>query len=248
MQGSVKLVLLLDYDGTLAPIAPTPGEARMKASLRRKLKKLAASKNLILGIVSGRSLRDVRKQVGIQRIVYAGNHGLEIAGHGINFVEPKARRLRPVIRHIGKELSKLSHGIKGVWLEDKGLTLSVHFRKASRSSALLIERRTREFLRPFVSKKQVVISEGKKVLEVRPRTKWDKGRALEFILQYFSKMKPRQLLCPIYAGDDKTDEAAFKAVKRVGGVGILVSKRPKPTQAGFRISSPAEVEKYLAFF
>ena len=83
------------------------------------------------------------------------------------------------------------------------------------------------------------------MLEIRPVIKWDKGRALEFLLGALG-FADRADVFPIYIGDDRTDEDAFKVLRRRGqGVGILVSKHPKDTSASFSLQEPAEVMEFL---
>jgi len=89
------------------------------------------------------------------------------------------------------------------------------------------------------------LTQGRMVLEVRPTIKWDKGRALEFLLESLGFADCANVL-PVYIGDDRTDEDAFKALRRRGqGVGILVSKHPKETTANYSLREPAEVMEFL---
>jgi trehalose 6-phosphate phosphatase len=89
------------------------------------------------------------------------------------------------------------------------------------------------------------LSQGRMVFEVRPTIKWDKGKALEFLLDSLGFADCSDVL-PVYIGDDRTDEDAFKVLRRRGqGVGILVSKHPKETSASFSLQEPAEVMEFL---
>ena len=89
------------------------------------------------------------------------------------------------------------------------------------------------------------LSQGRMVFEVRPTIKWDKGKALEFLLESLGYADCSNVL-PVYIGDDRTDEDAFKVLRRRGqGVGILVSKHPKETSASFSLQEPAEVMEFL---
>jgi len=87
------------------------------------------------------------------------------------------------------------------------------------------------------------LTQGRMVFEVRPTIKWDKGKALEFLLESLGFADCSNVL-PVYIGDDRTDEDAFKVLRRRGqghGVGILVSKHPKETSASYSLQEPAEV-------
>jgi trehalose 6-phosphate phosphatase len=89
------------------------------------------------------------------------------------------------------------------------------------------------------------VTQGRMVFEVRPTIKWDKGKALEFLLESLGYADCADVL-PVYIGDDRTDEDAFKALRRRGqGIGILVSKHPKETSASFSLQEPAEVMEFL---
>lgn len=89
------------------------------------------------------------------------------------------------------------------------------------------------------------LSQGRMVLEVRPTIKWDKGKALEFLLDSLGFADCADVL-PVYIGDDRTDEDAFKVLRKRGqGVGILVSKCPKETSASYSLQDPTEVMEFL---
>src|SRR5512135_2546299 len=98
------LVVFLDFDGTLAPLAATPDRAVLPAGLKRVLKALAASPHTRLAFVSGRTLRDLKKKVGLRNVVYAGNHGLEISGPGIAFRSRLPPKTSGALKRIAGEL------------------------------------------------------------------------------------------------------------------------------------------------
>ena len=114
--------LFLDYDGTLTPIVETPDKAIISKERRSLLKKLSTSPHSRVAIISGRSLSDIKATVGLKDIIYAGNHGLEIEGPKIKFESQLSPRLKAVIRHIAEDLARRLSAIKGIVIEDKGLT------------------------------------------------------------------------------------------------------------------------------
>ncbi|HEY4484917.1 MAG TPA: trehalose-phosphatase, partial [Nitrospiria bacterium] len=118
--------IFLDFDGTLAPIAPRPEQAWLPYKTRLLLKSL--SRRVPVVIVSGRSLRDIRFRVGLERIIYAGNHGLEIAGCGLRHRIGDAIHWRRFLKAVAEQLRKDLSGLPGILFEDKGSTLSVHYR------------------------------------------------------------------------------------------------------------------------
>jgi len=231
-------LLLLDYDGTLTPIVERPELALLPPDVARTLRTL--SRRLKVVIMSGRSLRDLRKLVGEKGVYYGGNHGLEIRGPGISFVLPEATRLRPLLRRVSRELRKRTKGVKGALVEDKGLSLSLHYRLVDPEREGEVRRILEEVLEPH--RDRLRITEGKKVLEVRPNLRWDKGRASLLLLRL---LDPERKLLPVYLGDDRTDEDAFRVLNPRGGVTVLVSERPANSNARFFLRSPKEVALFL---
>ena len=125
-----KILLALDFDGTLTPIRSRPEEAVLAEPVRSLLARLAQLLRVDVMIASGRSLDDVRSRVGLPQLIYSGNHGLEIQGHGLEFVEPRARAAAGPLRELVRRAERLLANVPGVLLEPKGLTASVHYRTA----------------------------------------------------------------------------------------------------------------------
>ena len=118
-----RILLLSDYDGTLTPIVERPEMANIKESTRRLLQSLVFQPHLTLGIISGRALIDLKNRVNVSGVIYAGNHGFEIEGPGISFVNPLADEIRPFFRGISQLLSLALEATKGVFVENKGLII-----------------------------------------------------------------------------------------------------------------------------
>lgn len=233
----MKLILLLDYDGTLTSIAKHPRLAVLVKKQRKILKRLTVHPNIKAVIVSGRKLSDVKSMIGIPRFTCVGNHGCEIALAGKRIVHPSARRFAPLLKRIRKELSaKLK--IKGVFFEDKEFTLSIHYRLAVKRDLSRFKRFFYEAIRPW--KEKVKITTGKKVYEIQPPFDLDKGKAVIFLIRKLGLSK----YFPIYIGDDKTDEDAFKVLKEKG-ITIRVG-RCRKSAAKYYVSNIADVYKYLS--
>jgi trehalose 6-phosphate phosphatase len=235
--GSAKrTILFLDFDGTLVPIVRDPGEARLAPGTRLVLEKLSRQRDLLVAVVSGRSLRDLSARVGLPGIVYAGNHGLEIEGKSMSFLEPTAVRMRPMLGAQAEVLRKSLSNIHGVQIEDKGLTLSVHYRNVPANLQKTVEEVVREKVRKGGKFR---LTEGKKVMEVRPPVSWHKGEAVCWI--------QKQVEAPalsIYIGDDSTDEDAFLALP--DGVTIRVGGNVN-SLAGYSVANPDEVRLFLTW-
>lgn len=240
-----RIALFSDYDGTLAPIVERPELAEMPSGTRESLKKLAQRSHYSIGIVSGRALSDLRDRVGIKGIIYAGNHGLEIEGPGIRFVDPVAEEIRPLLNLMGRVLTNAMKTIKGATVEDKGLTLSVHYRMADIHEESRVKNTFDNTVATAHSLGKIRVTRGKKVFEVRPPVDWDKGRAIAFLLDAYARQSGKGLVLPIFLGDDATDEDGFRVLKERNGISIYVGPGGASSSAMYFLRSPNEVETFL---
>jgi trehalose 6-phosphate phosphatase len=237
------LLLALDFDGTIAPIVKRPQDAYMLDSARLAIESLLKRSDTDIAIVSGRALDDLRERCGMSGVYYAGNHGLQIAGPGVNEVRAEALPMVPRVRAIAAELKDALIGIHGVYIEDKELTLSVHSRMIDDEN---VRERVHDTVRQIVgvAGNGIKLTYGKRVVEVRPDVAWHKGDATLFLLDRVTAARGSPLF-PIYIGDDLTDEDAFVAMRGVG-VGVLVAAElPAETAASAWVASPQEVEFVL---
>ncbi|HET7463707.1 MAG TPA: trehalose-phosphatase [Longimicrobium sp.] len=242
-RGAGALVLLLDFDGTLAPIVDRPELAAMPNETRRALERLMARPGVEVAVVSGRGLADVRERAAIPGIAYAGNHGMEIHGPGIDRVHLEAAAARPLLERAAAELAAAIAPIPGAFVEDKELTLSVHFRLAPRDRLDELNAIIHRVVDPIPG---VHVTHGKQVTEVRPDVDWNKGKAVLFLLE---QMDPPPGAPVLYLGDDRTDEDAFRALREWSGAGegILVSEHPEDDSAATcHVREPAEVAQVFA--
>ena len=236
-RASGRLVLLLDFDGTLAPIVDRPELAAMPDRTRRALDRLMAMEGVTVAVVSGRGLGDVRERAAIAGIAYAGNHGMEIEGAGLRRIHPEAAAARPQLEAVAASIEPALEGIDGAFLEDKGLTLSIHYRMAPDHAEEVRE----IVLEAAGGRPELEVFDGKMIVEVRPRVEWHKGKAVLFLLD---QMRPPADAPVLYLGDDRTDEDAFRALAERGGAaeGILVAPQPSAESAATSyLRDPAEV-------
>ena len=236
-----RLLLALDFDGTLSPIVPRPEEASILPAAARALTRLADRPDTLVAIVSGRGLDDVRARVREDRAFFAGNHGYEIEGPGVRHRIDAAERLRPEFRMLSERLRhELAH-IPGAEIEDKGITISVHYRRVD-DPALAEEIRTATVRE--AERSGVRATHGKRVVELRPPFDWHKGRAVEFLIDSLGSDGP---VFPVFIGDDVTDEDAFHAVRDRGGLAILVAEGDdsRETVAHARVASPERLVPLL---
>jgi len=236
-----RLLLALDFDGTLAPIVPRPEEAAILPAASRALRRLADRPDTLVAIVSGRGVEDVRARVREERAFFAGNHGFEIEGPGIRHRIDEAERHRPELRAATERLRAEFAEVEGAEIEDKGITVSVHYRRVNDPEAVELVRQAavREGERSGLR-----VTHGRRIVELRPPVDWHKGRAVDFLIDALQAEGP---LYPVFIGDDVTDEDAFAAVQARDGVAILVAAPglPRPTAAHARIDSPEDLVPLL---
>jgi len=234
--GAGRAAVFLDYDGTLTPIVSQPEEAWLSDSMRQKLRELAA--RAPVAILSGRDLDDVRRRMNIDAIVYAGSHGFDIAGpHGLR--RQMATEFLSNLDMAEKELHAVLGGISGARVERKRFSVAAHYRNVKGNDVPKVEQAVSEVATRHRGLRRM---EGKKVFELLPAIAWDKGKAMLWLLETLGL--ERGNIRPIFIGDDRTDEDAFRALEQ-RGIGILVSEQSQPTGAKYSLKDPAEVEYFL---
>ena len=237
------IYLFIDYDGTLTPIVEQPDKAAISEDMRNLLRDLSTKQGCSVGIISGRALKDIKRMVGLKRIIYVGNHGLEIEGSKIKFESQISSQLFSIIRNLKEELTNKLSKIKGIFVEDKDVTLSVHYRLATRSSYLLAKKIIEEVIQPFLARNKIKVSYGKKVIDIKPPVQWNKGRVVAWLLARQTFILGNHQIMPIYLGDDVTDEDAFGMLKNKG-LTIYIGK-PKNSQAKYYLKDTQEVFEFL---
>src|SRR5262252_3697675 len=231
-----RLAVFLDYDGTLTPIVSHPEDASLSDSMRQTLRSLAA--RMPVAILSGRDLDDVRGRVLVDGIVYAGSHGFDIVGAGGLRRELGAAFLS-VLDAGEKELREELDEIPGAQLERKHFSVAAHYRNVNEHDAVRVATAVDAVAARHRELRRI---NGKKVYELLPDIDWNKGKAVLWLLETVELERGKVL--PIYIGDDRTDEDAFRALEK-RGVGILVSEHPQATAANFCLNNPEEVERFL---
>jgi len=232
-----RLYLALDYDGTLTRIVNDPEHALLPKRTKELLQSIAAKNRCFLIIVSGRRVVDLIKLVDIDRAYYVGNHGLEIRGPGYRFVGHNgAKKLSHCLPELSRKLNQRLFAT-GAVLENKGLTLSVHYRNVRRSSIPVVLSTVRQILQDYDMFGAIF---DKKVIDIRPNLAWNKGSALEVLRQHLGRYPM------VYIGDDRTDEDAF--VKLKDALTVLVSCRPRSSGASYYLKSTRDVAVFLRLF
>ncbi|HAG08339.1 MAG TPA: trehalose-phosphatase [Desulfotomaculum sp.] len=232
-----QVLLMLDYDGTLVPLAPTPAQARPAAELLRILKKLGGRPQYKVAVISGRTLSDLTNLLPVPGIFLIGGHGIEVMspyGEVTHLLDHK--HITKIINELEQLARCCLNDKDGFLLENKGYSLAIHYRLAGPSMAKGALNKFIELSKPIIQKHGLNILPGKKVLEIRPLD-IHKGKAVNYLQQLY----PHSLA--VYYGDDTTDEDAFRALKE--GLSILVSPRTRVSAAKFKLNSSLEVLEVL---
>jgi trehalose 6-phosphate phosphatase len=229
------IALFFDVDGTLVEIEREPGAVRVPGHLRGILSDLQRATGGALALVSGRTLAQLDRLFAPLRLSAAGLHGLE--RRNLNSEVVRARPDPVVLDAARAQLAEFAERHPGVLLEDKGLTLALHYRNAPEHEAAATA--TAEAA-VAASRGALVLLRGKMVLELKPPG-WDKGQAIAAFLRE-APFAGRQ---PVFAGDDVTDEAGFEIVNRQGGVTIRIGADAAPTHARYRHPDVSAMQQWL---
>jgi trehalose 6-phosphate phosphatase len=209
-----QYAILLDIDGTILDIAPTPREVSVPPTLRHTLARLQALTGGALALVSGRLLADIDLIFAPLKLAAVGGHGAELRPMPNAEPQRRAASLSPELRRILARLAELGPGIL---VEDKGYSLALHYRLAPD-------------LAPALQAEVVAICDrmpagtvevlpGKAVVEVKP-ARVGKGSAVVELMKH-APFRGRR---PIFIGDDVTDEPVFGIIAQFGGLGFSVGR------------------------
>lgn len=233
-------VVMVDFDGTLSEIVGEPDTASLIPGTRELLEGLAT--RCPVAVITGRSLADIRDRIGIPDIWYAGSHGFElISPDGTHHETQAGAEAAHALGGAVAELRARLAAVDGLLIEDKRFAVAVHYRHvpSDRVDEVVTATLTigqRRGLRPV---------SGRKVIELHPDVDWNKGTAVEWILD---QIDGAELLLPIYIGDDLTDEDAFD-ILRHNGIGIAVRNAEsgdRRSAARFALDDPESVCRFLS--
>jgi alpha,alpha-trehalase len=231
--------VLLDFDGTLSNIVDEPDSAKLIDGVADALKALAALCDV--AVLSGRDLADLAPRVGLAGVWYAGSHGFEtIAPDGAKRHHESAEAAVGVLQHAAAELRQRFATLDGVIVEHKRYAVAVHYRKATPG----VVHDVTAAVHAVGHRNSLRVTNGRKLIELRPNIMWDKGRALDWIVHQIAD--PERAL-PIYIGDDLTDEDGFDAA-RYDGIGIAVrhgEDGDRPSAARFALDGPGAVREFI---
>ncbi|HDQ72116.1 MAG TPA: trehalose-phosphatase [Chloroflexi bacterium] len=237
-----RLRLFLDYDGTLADLAPTPDHVEPDPAVVTLIERLARASSIRVAIISGRRLAHVERLVPVDGILLAGTYGVELrmpTGQRVERVAYGA--IRPHLERIKPRWERLIEGREGFFLEDKDWSLALHARYAGDDEAGETLDAARNVLEAFsLPPGTFRVLGGHKFLEVGPKLA-HKGKTVAYLLD----RDPLLGAVALYLGDDDKDEEAFGVVQDRGGWAILVSDSDRSTSADARLGSPQAVRRCL---
>ena len=204
-----SVAILTDIDGTLSPIVATPDLSEVSAELKELLGELSGKYLLVAGI-SGRKTEDARDLVGIDEMVYFGNHGFEILREGEVEVIEEARPYLEKIQEL-ESIARDELEPRGAMIEEKGITASIHYRNAPPE----VGEEAVELVRSEGERLGLRVTVGRSVVEARPPIEADKGSAVRTLVEEY---RPKRAM---YLGDDTTDLDAFRELIKLRDEGVL---------------------------
>lgn len=234
------VILFLDFDGTLSPIAKTWELANLPLQTRNILEKLKHAPEIHIVVISGRSLVDIKRKINIPGLIYAANHGLEWEINGKKESTSIPSDIKDTMKTAKQLMKKLGNEFTGTLIEDKGLTFSVHYRLVDDKKVEKFHIAFRQILNKMPDKKISVIK-GKKVYNIRPNINFTKGDFCKILIGRIKKTI-RGKLTVFYIGDDATDEEAFMKLRIASTIKVGYDEHSK---ARYFLRDEKEVVDFL---
>jgi trehalose 6-phosphate phosphatase len=225
------LALLLDFDGTLVRIQRQPMQVRVSRRTKHIVDRLTQHPKLFVAILSGRRRHDLQTRIGIETLHYVGLHGAEADGTKTKISKDAGKILALAKRGARKQIASM----RGMRIEDKGLSFAVHYRGATARVARAAKSCLLKLVAPL--RHSLKVFEGAMVWEVLPNEVPGKGAAARVLLRELPKGAPA-----IYIGDDGTDESAFRTLR--DQITIRVGKA-KESHAKYYLRNTSEVIHFL---
>lgn len=254
-ESGMNMALMLDYDGTLAPIVQNPQDAFIPSGHIDLLCQLSRLPDLHLAIVSGRSVVQLKNflcpLMSEKNLIFCGLHGGEVylPADDMFLLRPSQNEtlilIENFIRNFRDRWVHKTEGFQGITLEEKGYSLAMHYRgvhadiRSRAIEAFVDTMNDHPALCQFFR-----IQAGKEVLEILPKS-FSKGKAVHFLLKYWQQTYPDRRFSPCYIGDDITDEAAYEVVNAKGGLTIYVGSAVAATCAQEALAAPEQVYEAL---
>jgi trehalose-phosphatase len=239
------LVVLSDFDGTLAAFDIDPTAPQLSADTKRVLELLASRQDVTVGLISGRRVDDLARRTQLSPEVYlAGLHGLEIRCGAREWKHPELTGSRELADAVAAALEAAVGRVRGVRFEHKEVAVTVHVRGVEARSRRDVLRAAKEAARPWLEAGALKSLDADQAVELLPNIPWTKGDAVRWIVEDVEAQTGQPAWC-VFFGDDVTDEDAFRAIS-LGSLGLTVVVGRRPSAARMRLKSPADVAAVLA--
>jgi trehalose 6-phosphate synthase/phosphatase len=235
LQQADRVLVAIDYDATVAPVAGTPAAAGVLDELRHALNRLSRSKRYVVAILSCHSPEELKRRLPLKAI-YVGHHGFEIQGEDFSFVHERAGAIRETIHHAACDLVSSLHWASGVLVERQEYSATVRYARLPEALRGELKSSVERTLQSYG--RQLVVIERPDSLEIRPRVRWNKAAAVGFLLARISSGSPA-LVC---AGNDTTHEGMFSLMRWEISINVGTAKC---TRARFYVN---ELSELFAFF
>lgn len=225
------VLVALDFDGTLAPIVSRPHRVRVPAATLRFLRAAVRLPWVRIAALSARPMRDLARYLPLRGILRVAQYGLE----GGDPIRPARRRaIRAAVATVRGQVEPIVAPVPGAWIEDKRLTIAVHYRDVAPARQRALVRALRR-VAAGAERLGLRVQSGRRVLDFVP-ARYDKGRALRMLRR---RVRPA---VTFYFGDTAGDEPAFAAL---GPSDFPVRVGAGPTAAAYRVRGPEEVARFL---
>lgn len=232
-----QLVLLFDYDGTLVECRARPVQAKLPQTARHDLESLADLPRVTVGVVSGRELSELERMVGLPDLFYAGTDGLELELHRSRIVHPLVQHCAPLLAEVATRLKAVIQQFPQAWLERKPFGFTLHYQDLDPAAKSALQSRVEHELSAWGDRLHAVT--GAAAIEITPNLGWNKGTAIEFLLQ---RLAPHP--CLLFAGDESSDIEALWEVGIHNGITIGVG-HSSPITAQYELSDCQAVHALL---
>jgi trehalose 6-phosphate phosphatase len=244
--GGTPLVVMLDVDGTLAPIAPRPEDAVVPDATRRVVADLVALPGVHVALVSGRAAADALRMVDVDGLWVVGNHGAEVlAPDGRLTVDELVVPHEAAVAEAARALEETLRGVAGVAVENKRWSLSVHYRRAEANAIPMV----RAAAEATAARTGLRLGLGKEVVELRAPAQVHKGTAIVSLARRLGA--ERSNASALFVGDDVTDEDGFTLLRAHTPEAITIrvtdaaAIAPVATAAEFTVRDPDAVRQVL---
>jgi trehalose 6-phosphate phosphatase len=230
-----ETAILLDIDGTLLDLMPTPREVWVPPGLSKTLNRLIERTSGALALVSGRSLNDIDLIFAPEEFPAVGGHGAELRVASDS--EAIAARAPPMDKELKRRLAAIAKLSPGILLEDKGYSLALHYRLAPHAEKAIYE--AVSLIRADLPNAPIEVLPGKSVCEIK-HSGFTKASGVRELMT----REPFKGRRPLFIGDDVTDESVFAIMPDLNGLAFSVGRRSKGVAGHF--DEPSDVREFLA--